>query len=109
MLSLMLSQVFLLRISIDRAAGLGLCLSDYYGYTEMDEKELYIKDNEASRSELNEAIDDLIMCSDFYTIACEQSHPEVIEIGRELDEAKARVNSLLDVLYGRLYLAECPF
>lgn len=75
----------------------------------MDDKEAYLKDNEASRAELNEAIDDVIMCTDYYTISCEQSSPTVNAAGRELDEAKARLNALLDILYARLYLAECPF
>lgn len=75
----------------------------------MDEKELYIKDNEASRAELNEAIDEYAICFAEYekdrTFAEANggnSKPHYLE---HLD----KVNSLLDVLYGRLYLAECPF
>ena len=75
----------------------------------MDEKETYLKDNEASRAELNEAIEDLEACADIYAIACDHSESSVIESGKQLDEARAKVNSLLDVLYARLYLAECPF
>jgi len=75
----------------------------------MDEKEEYLKDQAASRAELNEAIEDVILCTDYYTICCEQSSPVTMDAGKELDEARAKLNSLLDVLYGRLYLAECPF
>lgn len=75
----------------------------------MDEKELYIKDNEASRAELNEAIDDLLMCTEYYTTCCEQSSPVVLDAALEVNEARTKLHLLLDILYARLYLAECPF
>lgn len=62
----------------------------------MDEKETYLKDNEASRAELDEAIDDYAIALSDYEEA-------------ESDEQRAKVHALLDILYARLYLAECPF
>lgn len=70
----------------------------------MDEKELYIKDNEASRAELNEAIEEYLMD---YASTC---HDLADSRDREdYQRSKEKVDALLDVLYGRLYLAECPF
>ena len=75
----------------------------------MDEKETYLKDNEASRAELNEAIDDYAVAFSDY----EQDMLTTINSGGtpvfQFDEQRAKVQALLDVLYARLYLAECPF
>jgi len=81
----------------------------------MDEKELYIKDNEASRAELNEAIQEMMY--ELRDLDCRKQahHTGLMNFSKEelsrdkFDALESRVNSLLDVLYGRLYLAECPF
>lgn len=72
----------------------------------MDEKELYIKDNEASRAELNEAINVLLREYASYSRGMDISN---MSDGSRFLAARKGVDSLLDVLYGRLYLAECPF
>jgi len=80
----------------------------------MDEKELYIKDSEASRAELNEAINEL----KYATAALVDKLPKTLlgtdlesirEIQARVDRAEHNIQSKLDILYGRLYLAECPF
>lgn len=70
----------------------------------MDEKEEYLKDQAASRAELNEAINDYAMD---YAATC---HDMADKFDTEnFKRSEIKVNSLLDVLYARLYLAECPF
>jgi hypothetical protein len=70
----------------------------------MDEKELYIKDNEASRAELDEAIDKYLM--DYGSTCHDLADSRDREYCRR---SKEELDALLDILYARLYLAECPF
>lgn len=58
----------------------------------MDEKETYLKDNEASRAELEQAIERFGSA-----------------VSDDIETTRYEVHALLDVLYARLYLAECPF
>ena len=75
----------------------------------MDEKELYINDNEASRAELNEAIEDYALSFARFEQGKLFAETNGGNSAPPYEERLAEVNRLLDILYGRLYLAECPF
>lgn len=69
----------------------------------MDEKEEYLKDQAASRAELNEAIREYTECFANTQEGWLWKTPNLVH------EKEAALNALLDTLYLRLYLAECPF
>jgi peptidoglycan hydrolase CwlO-like protein len=79
----------------------------------MDEKETYVKDNEASRAELNEAISELKYATadlaDKLGWSTLGEPTSVKNAQTRLDAAEVAIQSKLDILYARLYLAECPF
>ena len=75
----------------------------------MDEKEEYLKDNETSRAELNGALDEYALCFAEYEKSRLFTETNGGNSKPHYQEHLDKVNSLLDILYARLYLAECPF